>query len=182
MKLIALLLIVGSSVLAAEPKSYELDMDLTLKGKKIGSQIATVKEGVLTKVTHKMPDGAVEMEITVTPKKNGAVDALLMKFMIISITKGTRNLIGAPQILAGENEKATISMGAKKKEPNMILAVTAKSKKAVTPSASPATPHATTPSPTTPPASRDQTRSRSPRSHALLSLLLFSLQETRSRA
>lgn len=129
MKVFALLILFSSCVFAAEPKVYELNTEVILKSKKFGPTISSVKENQATKVTQKTDDGDVEMEITVVPKKIGAVDSLLMKFLITSSIKGVRALIGQPQILAGENQKATITMGPKGKPPTMVLTVIAKSKK-----------------------------------------------------
>lgn len=132
MKFFALILLLSSSVFAAEPKMYELNTEVFLKGKKFGPTVSNVKENVPTKVTQKTDDGDVELEITVAPKKNGAVESLLMKFLITSSTKGVRALVGQPQILAGENQKATITMGPKGKPPTMVLTVIGKTKKAAT--------------------------------------------------
>jgi len=108
----SLLALSASSALAA-PESYSIKSDLTINGTHVTTAKIIAQANEQATVIQKNPDGH-ETFIAVTPSEGqGEIKgrkAILMKFVVGVIEKGERKILGEPQIMTLENNKAEISV------------------------------------------------------------------------
>ena len=109
MKLILALLALASTASAAPipPKTYELDMKLILDGKMIASPRAMLLDGHSATLKERGENGDTFIEATVQGEKQG----VLMQFTLGGVdAKGKRVVYARPQVIAAENQAATITL------------------------------------------------------------------------
>ena len=109
-KLGLLLLLAGSSALAA--KGYDLKMDLSLNGKHVSSPRLIVKAGETASISQKTDTEESFIEVVATEGSIQNHQSILMNFIVGVIDQNGQIVIKAkPQILANENEAAQITVG-----------------------------------------------------------------------
>lgn len=136
--LIATLLFFSSNTFAAPvatgaakkttPNYYELNVDWSVKGTKMPSSKIVTKEDeiALVKTTEEKQNYFFE----VTPKPNENGKGIFMQFKVGTINaKGEKQILSTPQIIALENEKATISVSDNAKAELISVSVLAKTTK-----------------------------------------------------
>ncbi len=109
MKLFLALLALTSTASAAPtpPKTYELDMKLSLDGKTIASPRATLVDGQSLTLKERSEAGETFIEATVQGGKQG----VLIKFTLGGVdAQGKRVVYARPQVIAAENQAATITL------------------------------------------------------------------------
>jgi len=110
----SLLALSTSSSAFAASESYSIKSDLTINGTHVTTAKIIAQANEQATVIQKNPDGH-ETFIAVTPSEGqGEIKgrkAILMKFVVGIIEKGERKILGEPQIMTFENNKAEISVG-----------------------------------------------------------------------
>lgn len=94
----------------AGTKGYDLRMDLTIDGKFKSSPSVLLKEGETATIFRKIDvdENFIEVVATEGKSKNG----ILMKFVVGKIGEdGERIILARPEILAKENQPASITLG-----------------------------------------------------------------------
>lgn len=119
------LLFVGHSAFAAT-NGYDLKMALSMNGKLTSSSHIVVKAGETATIDPKEGTEQNFIEVVATEGEGQTKSGILMKFAVGYIGKsGKRTIVSRPQILAMENEPASITVGQKGK-PEISLSVVAK--------------------------------------------------------
>ncbi len=110
----------------AADKAYDLKFDLSSNGEKLSSPRLIVKEGETGTVTQDAKSGQTFIEVVATESKDHK-NAVLMKFVVGTVSAdGKRTTVSRPQILAMENEVATMSVAEKGSKEVVSLSVVAK--------------------------------------------------------
>lgn len=114
----------------ASQKAYEMEVDISVKGKPTSQAKVIVLEGEKATVTQK--DGAQKTFFEITAKDTEAPDgqpAIHLDFVIGTIEKdGTRSVVSRPRIITLENEKASITMGNEDGSEELALTLVARRK------------------------------------------------------
>lgn len=107
-------LLLCSSVAMAAPEAYHIESELTVNGKRMGTARIITLANEKAEVAQNTDDGNGYF-IGVTPSEGqGEIKgrkAILMKFVVGIIEKGQRKILGEPQIMTAENNKAEVSVG-----------------------------------------------------------------------
>ena len=111
-------------------KAYDLQMELTIDGKHVSSPRVLVKPGETASVTQQSETDNSFIEVVATEGTLQNHSGILMKFVVGTIDKdGKRTIVSHPEILAKENEPATITVGQKNGSPEELsLSVVAERK------------------------------------------------------
>lgn len=89
------------------PATYELDMNLKFDGKLMSSPRVVVLDGQSAVLSDRGPNGGTYIEATVVGEKQG----VLMKFALGTMdAEGKRVVYARPQVIAAENQAATINV------------------------------------------------------------------------
>lgn len=123
--LIVLSYLIGCAAFASN--GYELNMELSMNGKKAFSPKITVMQGEPGIVTHDTSTKKTFIEVVAKEGQIQSHKGILMNFVVGYIEQdGTRTILSKPEILAKEDQKAQISVGDKDGKENISLSVVAK--------------------------------------------------------
>ncbi len=120
---VSIVFLFGVSAFAS--KGYDLKMELSIDGKKVGLSQVSVREGKKAKFTQGTK--ADKMIIEASAREGSIQDrkGILMDFIISAVDKkGQIKVIATPTVLAQENDPATVTANNGKDE--VSLSVTAK--------------------------------------------------------
>ncbi|MFN7728293.1 MAG: hypothetical protein ACK5P7_03980 [Bdellovibrio sp.] len=114
MKLLGLALImVGNSVFAST-NGYDLKIDLSMNGKQVSTPRLILKAGEVGKINQSTDGEKSFIEVVATEGQVQKHKGILMNFTVGHISKnGERTIVSKPQILAKENEPASITISEK---------------------------------------------------------------------
>jgi hypothetical protein len=117
----------ASSSLRAGTSAYELNLDISVRGKHVSSPRLTVKEGEIASITQSANGEKFYLDVIATEVPGKSKNAILMKFVLGTISvAGDKKVIGTPQIISIENNKAEISSGDSSGNEELSLSVVAK--------------------------------------------------------
>ncbi len=104
-------LLIASNVFAAS-KMYDLKMDLLINGKRVSTPRILVKEGETARVDQENSYSKSFIEVVAGEGEIQNRKGILMNFTVGYIDKaGKRKIVSQPQVLAKENEIASIEVG-----------------------------------------------------------------------
>ena len=114
-------LLAGSALAAGQ--GYDLKTEVTINGKAVAAPEMIVKKGQLSTAATK----DVFIEVLADENPVAAHPGILMKFTVGSIgPNGERKILGKPQIIAAENQRAEVTVSSDEKGADKYsLAVTA---------------------------------------------------------
>lgn len=126
--LASVLLTLFSPFAFAVKKGFDIKMDIVVDGKTLSSPRIQVLEGVQTTVTERVKQEKTFFNLVATQDKEmKGKQTVLMKFEIGKFDeKGQKIVVGQPQIIAFENEPASISVGTEEKEAYSISVIAQK--------------------------------------------------------
>jgi ribosomal protein S4 len=123
-----LLLFFSSSVFAAN-KVYDLKMDLLVNGKRVSSPRVYVKEGEIARVDEASPRSKSFIEVVASEGEIQNRKGILMNFTVGYFDKvGNKKIVSQPQVLAKENEIASIEVNNMNGKEKLKLSVLAQRK------------------------------------------------------
>lgn len=127
MKLLVLaFFLTGAVASAAVTNGYSIKMDVSMKGKQISSPRVLVKAGELASIVQDSNGEKIFFDVVATETATGQKSGILMKFAVGTLSKnGERKIISSPEIIAVENEKATITVGDQDGKEDLSLSVVA---------------------------------------------------------
>ena len=111
----------------ATTAGFDLKMDYSLNGKHVASPHMTTKSGQAAMVTQESKEKMTYLQVTPTDDKVvEGKHTIRMKFEVGTIAKdGTKTVLGRPEIIALENERAEISVSDEVGNEQVDIAVTA---------------------------------------------------------
>jgi type II secretory pathway component GspD/PulD (secretin) len=127
LSVIALIFLSGSIYGAA--KAYDLNMELSLDGKKTASPRMIVEAGKSGTITQEANNKKSFIEVVANEGQMQNNEGILMKFVIGTIdNNGKKTITSRPEIFARENEKAQITIHEQDGKETLSLSVTAQRK------------------------------------------------------
>lgn len=128
-KILFLLSLVFSFRVFAASKVYDLKMDLQVNGKRISSPRVFVKEGEVARVDEASSHSKSFIEVVASEGEVQNRKGILMNFTVGYIGKdGKRKIVSQPQVLAKENEIASIDVNNMNGKEKLKLSVLAQRK------------------------------------------------------
>jgi hypothetical protein len=121
-------LLISSSVFAST-NGYDLKIELSMHGKHVSSPRVTTKEGEVASVTQEANGEKIFMDVIATEKPTNNKQAILMKFVIGTISaEGIRTVVATPQVISIANEKAQITLSNEQGKEDLSVSVIASRK------------------------------------------------------
>lgn len=117
--------LVGSSAMAST-NGYDIKMELSMNGKYVASPRVITKVGETASITQDSNGEKVFVEVNATEKPTNNKQAILMKFVVGTISAtGEKKIVSTPQIITVENQKAKITVGTPQGQEAFSLSVIA---------------------------------------------------------
>ncbi len=117
--------LVGSTVLAST-NAYDLKIELSMNGKYVSSPRLITEEGKQASITQESEGKKIFIDVIATEKPTGSKQAILMKFVIGTISAtGEKKIVSTPKIITLENKKAEITIGDQPGKEDLSLSVVA---------------------------------------------------------
>ena len=110
----------------AATNGYQLKLDLSIGGKHVLSPQILVTEGATASVTEEVDGEKTFIEVVATEKPTGKKNAILMKFVVGTVTSsGERRILSTPTLISLENNMAQITVENKKPKGDLTLSAIA---------------------------------------------------------